>query len=225
MAGIDFQRMMENADWFRQGWGRMGGVPPSMVPTLDPVELERRIAELRTVEQWLSVNLEMLRGSIQAMEVQRHTLVAMRALGEAAQKQAAGMPDILAAAARAFGTPPGVAAPAAASVPPTEIHAMQGGLEAADIAAMSEDGAAAGSLPPGFDPKVMLDPSAWWSLLQQQFGQVAGAALAGMEGARPASQAPADAAEPATAPAPAKPSRETAADATPPAPAPRGRRR
>lgn len=52
-----------------------------MTPTIDPAEIERRIAELRTVEQWLVLNLGMLRNSIQALELQLTTLAAMRSFG------------------------------------------------------------------------------------------------------------------------------------------------
>lgn len=45
-------------------------------------DLDKRIAELRVVEQWLEVNLNMLRTSIQAFEVQRGTLAALQAFGE-----------------------------------------------------------------------------------------------------------------------------------------------
>ena len=43
-------------------------------------DLEKRIAELRTVEQWLNLNLGMLRTSIQTLEVQKGTLQALSSL-------------------------------------------------------------------------------------------------------------------------------------------------
>ncbi len=65
---------------FRQAWSSFA-LPPGMTPTIDPTEVERRIAELRTVEQWLVLNLGMLRNSIQALELQLTTLAAMRSFG------------------------------------------------------------------------------------------------------------------------------------------------
>lgn len=65
-------------------WGHLplGSVPPanstasgafgSTVP-----ELDKRISELKTVEQWLTLNLNLLRVTIQGMEVQRGTLAAI----------------------------------------------------------------------------------------------------------------------------------------------------
>lgn len=65
---------------FRRLWGPLGlPVPGMAVPTLDPKEVEKRIAELRSVEQWLEVNLNMVRYAVQGLEVQRSALLAMGA--------------------------------------------------------------------------------------------------------------------------------------------------
>ncbi len=45
----------------------------------DPAELEKRIADLKTVEQWLDFNLTLLRTTIQGLEIQRGTLLALKA--------------------------------------------------------------------------------------------------------------------------------------------------
>jgi hypothetical protein len=44
------------------------------MPVLDPVELEKKISELRTVEMWLNSNLSMLQLSIKTLEYQRAML-------------------------------------------------------------------------------------------------------------------------------------------------------
>lgn len=62
---MDFARMMQT-----------GAVPSNLE------ELTRRIEELKTVEQWLSFNLQMLRTTIQGMEVQHGTLAALRSMQE-----------------------------------------------------------------------------------------------------------------------------------------------
>ncbi len=41
-------------------------------------ELDKRIAELKAVEQWLSLNLNLLKTTIQGLEVQRGTLAALQ---------------------------------------------------------------------------------------------------------------------------------------------------
>ena len=53
----------------------MGGLA---TPTLDASEVEKRIADLKLVENWLNMNLSMLRMSIQALEMQKMTLLAMQ---------------------------------------------------------------------------------------------------------------------------------------------------
>lgn len=64
-------------------WSSMGINLPGMVtPTLDVDELEKRITDLKTVETWLKMNLNMLTISIQGLEMQRATLTAVRALSQ-----------------------------------------------------------------------------------------------------------------------------------------------
>lgn len=71
---------------FRRLWGPLGlPVPGMAMPTLDPKEVEKRVADLKSVEAWLSLNLNMVRFAIQGLQVQRAALVAMRSgTGEAA---------------------------------------------------------------------------------------------------------------------------------------------
>jgi len=70
-------------EMFRRLWGPLGlPVPGMAMPTLDPKEVEKRVAELRSVEQWLQVNLNMVRFAIQGLEVQRSALLAMGAGAE-----------------------------------------------------------------------------------------------------------------------------------------------
>ena len=66
-------------EMFRRLWGPLGVPLPGMaMPTLDPAELDKRIAELRSVEGWLTMNLNMVKFSIQGLEVQKAALAAMR---------------------------------------------------------------------------------------------------------------------------------------------------
>ncbi len=68
-------------DFTRNLWGKMGFSLPSMVtPTLDVDELEKRLADLKTVEGWLKMNLSMLQLTIQGIEMQCSTLKAVREL-------------------------------------------------------------------------------------------------------------------------------------------------
>ena len=65
-------------EMFRRLWGPLGVPIPGMaVPTFDPKEVEKRVAELRSVEAWLQMNLNMVKLSIQGLEMQRAALEAM----------------------------------------------------------------------------------------------------------------------------------------------------
>ncbi len=82
--------MQDPLEFMKNLWGQMGFALPGMVaPTLDVGELEKRITDLKAVEGWLKMNLNMLQTTIQGLEVQRATLAAMQAMGESARAAAA----------------------------------------------------------------------------------------------------------------------------------------
>jgi len=64
------------------GAGMPGGMPfpnpAAMFAALDPAELDRKIAELHVVENWLTMSLSMMQMSIKTMELQKASLEAMR---------------------------------------------------------------------------------------------------------------------------------------------------
>jgi len=66
---------------FAAAAGFAPGMPSMMAPTLDVGEIDKRIADLRAVEQWLNLNVNMLRATIQGNEVQRSTIEALRSFG------------------------------------------------------------------------------------------------------------------------------------------------
>ncbi|MSQ89311.1 MAG: hypothetical protein EXR32_08570 [Betaproteobacteria bacterium] len=76
-------------EMFRRLWGPLGvPVPGLAMPTLDPQELDKRIAELKAVEMWLNMNLNMLRTAIQGLEMQKAGLSAMQqAMNKGGPKQ------------------------------------------------------------------------------------------------------------------------------------------
>jgi len=75
-------------EMFRRLWGPLGVPVPGMaMPTLDPDEVEKRIADLRSVEGWLGMNLNMVKLSIQGLEMQKLALQAMRVSADAAGDQ------------------------------------------------------------------------------------------------------------------------------------------
>ena len=77
--------MSTNADGGPLGGFNMpgGGTNnPFGMPTMDVEELDKRIQELKNVENWLTLNLNVLKTTIQGLEVQRATLGALHAFSE-----------------------------------------------------------------------------------------------------------------------------------------------
>ncbi|MBN8451772.1 PhaM family polyhydroxyalkanoate granule multifunctional regulatory protein [Accumulibacter sp.] len=69
----------------RKMWGSMGVSLPGMVtPTLNVEDIEKKIRDLKAVENWLKMNLSMLQMTIQGLEMQCVTLNAVRAMGQMA---------------------------------------------------------------------------------------------------------------------------------------------
>ncbi|MGP1678721.1 MAG: PhaM family polyhydroxyalkanoate granule multifunctional regulatory protein [Burkholderiales bacterium] len=115
-------------EFLKKLWNPMGLPMPGMVaPTLDIDAVEKKIADLKSVENWLNLNLNMLRLSIQGLEMQRNTLAAMKAMQSAPADAAAqagknSFPDpaawwnmMQAAAASAAAAKPAEAKPAEAA--------------------------------------------------------------------------------------------------------------
>jgi hypothetical protein len=162
-----------------------------MSPPMNPEELERKIAELKSVENWLKLNLSMLSSTIQGMEVQLATIATLKsfmAAGSegAANSQASGVqaapPSWFSgwpsAAAQTPSSPQAYAQPEAQ--PPSQAEA-QPQAEGAD----SPDGdtkASRAAQPKLGDAAAAAAPAAqaWWDMLQRQFGQVAAATAASM---------------------------------------------
>ena len=84
-------------DFMQKVWGGMGmppgnlapiagmpqRVPGMLAPTVDVDELDKRIADLRAVQQWLELNAAMLRTTIQTLEVQRATIATLKGISGA----------------------------------------------------------------------------------------------------------------------------------------------
>ncbi|HJW51909.1 MAG TPA: PhaM family polyhydroxyalkanoate granule multifunctional regulatory protein [Burkholderiaceae bacterium] len=172
-AASPFAAMGETLDFMQKMWGGMGmptpgtsalaGVPqrmPSMLaPTIDVDELDKRIADLRAVQQWLELNAGMLRTTIQTLEVQRATIATLKGISGAMLAPIVGTGET----------------PSAARVPP-EVTARLAAATAGppDTAAKSPRTARRRKEPD--TPSLAQDalsPAAWWNTLQQQFAHMA----------------------------------------------------
>lgn len=142
-----FNPVLDSVEMLRRAWSSFN-LPAQFTPALSVEELDKRIGELKTVEQWLTLNLNMLRGSIQGLELQRGAMNAVGAMSKAMQPE----------------TP--AAATSSSTSGPTE-DSRQKGLAPTEA---PPDEPSAG-LP------AAASPAAWWSLLQSQFSQIAQSAL------------------------------------------------
>lgn len=207
--------LLASMEMMRQAWAGLtgpGGLASSlpMAPPMNLEDLDRRIAELRSVENWLRMNLSMLSSTIQGMEVQRSTISTLRAfvdsaanldLGAVRESGAASPLEVVLGLkpAPAAKPAPSKASPDAAAGAADAKEAPAGGGEGhAPQPGMSEQmGAAAQSA-----------SKAWWDLLQQQFSQIAAATAASMPGGQ------ADAGQPKSRPAGPQAAAAPAAKAT-----------
>lgn len=64
------------------GMPGLAGMNPFGIPTLDIEEIEKRIKDLKSVEAWLTLNLNVLQSTIQGLEVQKATLSALQGIAE-----------------------------------------------------------------------------------------------------------------------------------------------
>lgn len=154
-------------------WGDMH-LPGMVTPTVSIDELDKKIKDLQTVESWLTVNMNMLRGTIQALEVQRATISTLKTMGENFAQQMN-----TAAASGGFATPapepasnaawPMPAAPSASVKAPEPVKEAE--PEPAKTASASTSANQAEPATP------FATPAAWWGLLQDQFKQAVSKAM------------------------------------------------
>jgi len=147
--------MGDTLAFVKQLWGSMK-IPGMSIPSLSPEDIDKQIADLKAVESWLQVNMNMLRSSIQALEVQSATLAALRSVGESFAKAASGA-----------GTS------SAADDKPAFESPFQSPLQSPFSQATSS-----GAAP---DPAAMAAPFAnaavWWNAMQEQFSNAVGQAM------------------------------------------------
>jgi len=191
--------LLASMEMMRKAWAGLagpGGLAQAlpMAPPMNLEDLERRIADLRTVESWLRMNLSMLTSTIQGLEVQRATIATLRAFVSGPAESGDASPLEV-----ALGLKPAPASAPAAS-PAADAAASQADPKAATAAEQVNQAAQSAS-------------QAWWNLLQQQFNQIASATAATMPEATAKAPPPAD--KPADAGTPKRAPRKTAAKRAP----------
>lgn len=179
--------MSETMDFVRRAWSSFN-LPSGMTPTLDVDEIDRRIADLRTVEQWLTLNLNMVQSAIQGLEIQRGTLAALKAFGDAVGGSA-GLDPAAVARAMAMTMAPNRTPHSANETPPAPEPTQRPATHSApdaDPATRAGGSPEGGAAKPADAATEAANPAVWWNLLQGQFSQLAQAALAGAAAVAPA---------------------------------------
>lgn len=194
--------MTDTLDFVKNLWGSMGVVPGIAAPTLSVDELDKKINDLKAVEAWLNLNSSMVRGSIQALEVQRNTIATLKSMGKslATAVQQPGEKDTKSlfesipyasaffqhaaealqpaapgpAPKEAKADNPFAARPEVKAAAPTEAPAATAAPEAAAGAAPTQAPAGAND---AMAAAGLANPSVWWNLLQEQFKQAVTGAM------------------------------------------------
>ena len=172
---LGLQSVMETVDFVRKAWGNIG-LPSNFAPTMDVEELDKRIADLKAVEQWLNVNQSMLRGTIQGLEVQRNTIATVQAFGKAV-KSGGSQPFSSDAFSKEFANAFAKEIPTAPDL--ASLTSFAAPVSSAKKRATVKKKTASNSPTSPAVSMPGLDAGAWWEMLQGQFNQIAQAALSG----------------------------------------------
>jgi hypothetical protein len=174
----------DSVEFVKKLWGipSAGALPGMLIPTLSLEEINKKIADLKAVESWMAVNMNMLRGTIQALEVQSATIVNLQSMGAMmSSPKADGKPAPGPTNAFPFSFPnwPPAGAqdnkPATAPPPPpTPAPEPVFTAPAEPVAASRPATADKGNIEPSGG---MPNANAWWDLLQNQFKQAVSTAL------------------------------------------------
>jgi hypothetical protein len=153
--------MNDTMEFVRNMWGAMK-VPGMTMPSMSPEEINKQITDLKAVESWLQLNMNMLRSSIQALEMQSATLTTLQTMGENFAQTVKSMTPEPEPEKQEFQSPftnYANAKPAPEPEPEKPVQAEQS-EETVNMAAQ------------------FTNPAAWWSVVQDQFSQAVGNAMA-----------------------------------------------
>ncbi|NYT37336.1 transcriptional regulator [Allopusillimonas soli] len=162
--------VMASMEMMRQAWENLAGAgrfDAGLAVPCSPEDLDRRIKDLRAVENWLRMNLSMLTSTIQGLEVQRATLATLKGFMGGAMPQE----NVTAAA--------GSSGPDRAS--------GRGGPSGRTKAEASQDAGSQGTAPGSADAytaQAIAASEGWWDMVQKQFDTLAAATAASLQGAQ-----------------------------------------
>jgi hypothetical protein len=159
--------MTDPLEFVKNMWGGMK-IPGMTMPTLSVDDINKQIADLKAVESWLTLNMNMLRGTIQALEVQSATISAL-------QSMSAAMSSMVQPNAAANGEKPAFESPFSFPMP----AAAKSGTQ--DSGPQNSGGPQESEPQPATLPAGQIapfaNPAAWWNMLQDQFKQAVNTAI------------------------------------------------
>jgi hypothetical protein len=149
--------MTDSLEFVRNMWGSMK-IPGLAMPSISPEEINKQITDLKAVESWLQLNMNMLRSSIQALEVQSATMTALQSMSQSFAQ--ATSPKTEASDKPIFESP--FAAFTATPEKPAEAPEPDSTSALPDPATLASQFA---------------NPTAWWNVVQEQFSQAVNKAV------------------------------------------------
>jgi hypothetical protein len=145
--------MNDTLEFVRNMWGAMK-IPGMSMPSMSPDDINKQITDLKAVESWLQMNMNMLRTTIQTLEVQSATLSAIQTMGQSFSGA-------------------GTSRPASDGKPSFESPFDKSFDKPAESSDPSDPSARAPSAMP--DPAAFAaqfaNPALWWNTVQDQFTQ------------------------------------------------------
>jgi hypothetical protein len=70
-------------EWMQKMWNPLSfPVPGMLTPTADPEEIQNKIRELKSVENWLTMNVGFVQMTIKTLEMQKAALESLGAAGK-----------------------------------------------------------------------------------------------------------------------------------------------
>ena len=90
------QALQSSVELMSQTWQNLGTskTMPFATPPMNIDELDKRIEELKHVESWLSMNLAMLKNTIQGLELHRHSIASFKDLMQTVSDQHKDTPSL-----------------------------------------------------------------------------------------------------------------------------------
>lgn len=169
--------LLASMEMMRQAWQSLGGGanlgPAAMLAPTSIEELDRRVADLRAVENWLRMNLSMLSSTIQGLEVQRATVATLKSFMATAGKQAS--------ADQPWWSPSASDAKAPATAATEKPEAAVEDPPPASASKKSESSKDAENTVQAGLSSAQAATQDWWNMLQKQFDTLAAATAATMQ--------------------------------------------